>query len=89
MAVGARQGNVLGLVLSEGLKLILVGLAIGTGVAAVLVHVLKSFLFGVQPTDPTTFVGAVILFMAVALVACWLPARRAAKIDPTEALRYE
>jgi len=89
MAVGARQGNVLGLVLSEGLKLILIGLAIGTGVAGVLVHVLKAFLFGVQPTDPTTFVGVVILFMAVALLACWLPARRAAKVDLMVALRYE
>ncbi len=89
IAVGARQGNVLGLVLSEGLKLILLGLAIGTGVAGVLVHVLKAFLFGVQSTDPTTFVGVVILFMAVALLACWLPARRAAKVDPMEALRYE
>jgi len=89
MAVGAQRRNVLGLVLKEGFKLILVGLVVGTGVAVALARLLGAFLFGVEPTDPATFVGVAILFTTIALLACYLPARRAAKIDPMEALRYE
>ena len=89
MAVGAQRRNVLGLVLREGFKLIVVGLALGTGVAVALARLLRAFLFGVEPTDPATFVGVAILFTTIALLACYLPARRAAKIDPMEALRYE
>ena len=89
MAVGAQRRNVLGLVLREGCKLIVVGLIVGTGVAVALARLLGAFLFGVEPTDPATFVGVAILFTTIALLACYLPARRAAKIDPMEALRYE
>ena len=59
------------------------------GVAVALARLLGAFLFGVEPTDPATFVGVAILFTTIALLACYLPARRAAKIDPMEALRYE
>lgn len=89
MAVGAPRRNVLGLVLFEGLKLIVVGLVIGTGLAIALARVLRALLFEVGPTDPLTFIGAAILFTAVALLACFIPARRATKIDPMTALRCE
>ena len=89
MAVGAQRRNILGLVLSEGLKLIVVGLVIGTGIALVLGQLLQTFLFGVQPADPLTFIFVAILFTAVALLACFIPARRATQIDPMTALRYE
>ena len=89
MAVGAQRQNVLGLILSEGLKLIVFGLLIGTGIAIALGQLLRAFLFGVQPTDPLTFVVISVLFTAVALLACFIPAHRATRIDPMEALRYE
>jgi len=65
------------------------GVICGLVAAVVLSRVLKSFLFEVAPTDPVTLIGVALLFGAVALLACWEPARRAAKVDPTEALRYE
>ena len=88
-ALGAQRRDILALVLREGFRLIAVGLAFGAGIALVLSRVLKSFLFGVQPSDPLVLLGGAVLFAAVALLACWLPARRAAKVDPMEALRYE
>jgi putative ABC transport system permease protein len=89
MAVGAQRRNILGLVLSEGLKLIAIGLVIGTGIAIALGRLLQAFLFGVQPADPVTFTFVVILFTAVALLACFIPARRATRINPMTALRDE
>ena len=89
IAVGAQPNNIIGLVLGEGLRLIVVGLLVGTGVAVAFARVLRAFLFEVEPTDPTAFAGVAILFTAVALLACWLPARRASRVDPMEALRYE
>ena len=86
-AVGAQRRDIVVLVLREGF--IVVGLAFGAGIALVLSRVLKSFLFGVQPSDPLVLLGGAVLFAAVAFLACWLPARRAAKVDPMEALRYE
>ena len=88
-AVGAQRRDIVVLVLREGFRLIALGLAFGAGIALVLSRVLKSFLFGVQPSDPLVLLGGAVLFAAVALLACWLPARRAAKVDPMEALRYE
>jgi predicted permease len=89
MAVGAQRRNVLGLVLSEGLKLIVIGLVIGTGIALAFARVLGTFLFDVQPTDPIILVSAVLLFAAIALLACYIPARRAMRIEPMNALRHE
>ena len=89
MALGAHRGDVLLQVMRRGLKLTVLGMAIGLVGAFALTHFLAHLLFGITPRDPVTFVGVVSLLLAVALLACWLPARRAAKIDPMEALRYE
>jgi len=89
MAVGAQGRAILGLFLGEGLRLIAFGLAVGIAIAVGLTGVLKAFLFGVEPTDPLTFAGVAILFTIVALLACWLPARRAMRVDLMEALRHE
>jgi putative ABC transport system permease protein len=88
-AMGAGRRELLKLVLGEGLRLIAGGVAAGLAAAIVLSRVLRSFLFEVEPTDPVTLIVVGLLFVAVALLACWAPARRAAKVDPLEALRYE
>jgi putative ABC transport system permease protein len=89
IALGATPANVLRLVLRQGLVTALIGVAIGIGGAIVLTQTLRSFLFGLSPTDPSTFSAVVLLLILVALLACYFPARRAAKVDPMEALRYE
>jgi putative ABC transport system permease protein len=89
MALGARVPDVLKMVLGEGLKLTLIGVAIGLIVALVMAQLMKSLLYGVGAIDPLTFVGAPALLAATAMVACWIPARRAAKTDPMIALRAE
>jgi putative ABC transport system permease protein len=89
MAVGAQRRDVLALVLAEGLKLIVVGVLAGVAIALALARVLRAFLYGVGPADPTTFVSVAVLFTAVALLACCIPARRATRTDPVTALRYE
>src|SRR5207247_2826558 len=88
-AVGAQQRDILRLILREGLRLIAIGLSIGLVAALALGRVLRTFLFGVEPTDPGTLLGVAVLSAAVTLLACWVPARRATKVDPMEALRYE
>jgi putative ABC transport system permease protein len=88
-AVGAEQRDIRNLVLAEGFRLIAGGVLSGIAAAIVLSRVLKSFLFEVEPGDPATLVGVGLLFVSVALLACWVPVRRAAKVDPLEALRYE
>jgi putative ABC transport system permease protein len=88
-AVGAQRWDVLSLVLSQGLRLVAVGLVLGFVAAVGLARVLRGFLYGVGPTDPTTFLGVALLFTGVALLACLVPALRATRIDPMAALRCE
>jgi macrolide transport system ATP-binding/permease protein len=89
MAVGARPQQVWTLVLRQGLKITLVGVLIGLTVSSALGRLLSRFLFGVSPLDPVTFVDTALLWMAVAAAACYFPARRASRVDPSIALRYE
>jgi putative ABC transport system permease protein len=89
MALGARQRNVLSLVMVQGLKLALAGLLIGLLAALALTRILQSSLYKVAPTDPFTFAAVSLLLLLIASVACYLPARRAAKVEPMEALRHE
>ena len=88
-AVGAEQKDIRNLIFGEGFRLIASGVLAGIVLAIVLSRVLRTFLFEVQPSDPTTLIFVGALFVAVALLACWVPVRRAAKVDPLEALRYE
>jgi len=89
MALGAQTSNVMRLVIGEVLILALIGVVIGAGVAFGLTRFMQTLLFGVTPTDPMTFIGLSVLSVIVALLACGLPARRATKVDPIIALRYE
>src|SRR6185503_8196285 len=89
IALGARAVNVLSLMIKEGMKLAVVGLAIGIGGALALTRLMRTLLFEVTPTDPATFAGVAILLFVVALFACFLPARRASEFDPVDALRHE
>jgi predicted permease len=89
MALGAQQSDVFRLVLGQGLRMILAGLAIGLALSFVLTRFLRNILFGVGATDALTFVGVAMLLCVVALLACYIPARRAMRVDPMVALRYE
>jgi predicted permease len=89
IALGAAPRDVLRLVLGEGSRLALIGVGIGLLAAFALTGLMRSLLFGVSPADPLTFIGVATLFIAVALTACYIPARRATRVDPIVALRYE
>jgi ABC-type antimicrobial peptide transport system permease subunit len=89
MALGARRADVLRLVLGTGLVVTTFGLALGAGAAFGVTRYLKSILFDVQPADPITFIAVGALLLCVGLLACYLPARRAATVDPLNALRAE
>jgi putative ABC transport system permease protein len=89
MAIGARPAEIVRMILSQGMGLALVGVVIGVAAAFALTRAVKSFLFGVTPNDPATFVAVAAVLAAAALAACYLPARRAAQVDPLRALRTE
>jgi putative ABC transport system permease protein len=89
VALGAQSRDVLRLVLGQGLALTLAGVGCGLLGSLALTRFMLKLLFGVSPTDPLTFIVISLLLIAVALVACWIPARRATKVDPMVALRCE
>jgi putative ABC transport system permease protein len=89
MALGAPRRNVISLIIGQGLKLTLLGAGIGMIAALAFTRVMQSLIYSIKPTDPVTFIGITLLLLAVALLACWIPARHAAGIHPMEALRHE
>jgi putative ABC transport system permease protein len=89
LALGAPAAAVLKQVIGQGMAPVLLGLAIGVAAALALTRLISSLLFGVGAADPVTFISIALLLLIVSLFACWVPARRAAKVDPMIALRYE
>jgi putative ABC transport system permease protein len=89
MAIGARPRDVFTMILGHGMKLALIGVVIGLVGAFALTRLMATMLFGVEPTDATTFAGISLILITVALLACYLPGRRATKVEPTISLRYE
>jgi len=89
MALGASRGDLLGMVLRQGLALVLAGLGLGLVGALELTHFLSTLLYGVKPTDPLTFTAVSLILTFVALLASYIPARRAMRVDPMAALRHE
>jgi ABC-type antimicrobial peptide transport system permease subunit len=89
MALGAQPADVAWPILREALTLTAIGTAIGLPVALALVRSIRAVFYGIEPHDPVTVIAAAVLMIAVATLAAWIPARRAAKVDPMQALRYE
>jgi putative ABC transport system permease protein len=89
LALGAHPGNIFRLIVGRGMQLALVGVGLGLLSSFGLVHFLESLLFQIKPTDGLTFASVPLVLLAVALLACYIPARRATKVDPIVALRYE
>jgi len=89
LALGAQRRNILRMVLRQGLGLAIAGAALGLACALIVSHLMAGLLYGVRPTDPVTFAGVAVLLIGVALLACYIPARRAIRVDPLVALRHE
>jgi ABC-type antimicrobial peptide transport system permease subunit len=89
MSLGAMPGRVMNLIIRQGLWPMLIGSSIGLAAAAALTRLVAKFLYGVKPLDPVTFFGGAVLLVGSALLACYIPARRAMRVDPMVALRHE
>jgi ABC-type antimicrobial peptide transport system permease subunit len=89
MAMGAQKGDVVGAVLRDGARMTLPGIGIGLALALAMTRLMSALLFGVTPTDVVTFASVAVLLCLVALLACYLPARRASRLDPMQALRAD
>jgi putative ABC transport system permease protein len=89
MALGADQQDIFRLVITRGMQFVLAGLALGIAGALAATRLIASLLFGVTANDPATFAAIAVLLALVAFAACWIPARRAMRVDPMIALRYE
>lgn len=89
LTLGAQRRSILHMVLRQGLGLAIAGAAVGLVCALIVSHLMAGLLYGVRPTDSLTFAGVSLLFIGVALLACYIPARRAMRVDPMVALRYE
>ncbi len=89
LALGAKAGDVLKLIVRQGMALALTGVALGLAASLALTRVMTGLLFDVRATDPLTFVTISLLLTLVALLACWIPARRATKVDPIIAIRHD
>ena len=89
IALGAHRSNILRMVISEGMVLAAIGIVVGVGGALALGRFMQSMLFEIKPTDPATFVGVALALTLVALAACFIPARRATRVDPVSTMRCE
>ena len=89
MALGGSAGGVLRLILRQGVRMVVIGLAVGLLAALGITRLMTRLLIGISPSDPLTYAAVALLLSGVALLACWLPARRATRVDPSVALRYE
>jgi ABC-type antimicrobial peptide transport system permease subunit len=89
IALGAQRGDVMRLILGRGFALTLIGVGTGSVLALILSRQMKKIIYGVSSSDPATFAAVILLLMAIALLACYVPARRAMRVDPMVALRYE
>ena len=89
LALGARHRQITGMMLGEGLRLLIIGLVFGFVGAFLLVRLIRGLLFGVTPTDPVVYLAVTLLLSAAAVLACWIPSRRATRVDPMVVLRSE